>query len=251
MTDPLLSNTSFSTAGEYYQAGTGHIAMPWGTHIRVKYSVKHDLIRVLLPDGRRFSFGTPDAAQGLPFDTSHTYRIKDASDAVLQQFYEAPPIVDGVRLTYTRWGSFVDQTHPPTGDVVTASFFFGIPTADMPVSGLANYSTKIDATGLHNGRIYNFTDDASATFSADFGAGSVSTAVSLKGATVSGGTTVDLGTFNGSGAITGSGFGGTWSGVPGAFEGAFFGPAAAEMGYTFFLDTGSTSASGFVAGRKN
>ena len=188
MTDQLLSDTSFKTAGEYYLAGTGNIAMPWGTDAEVKYNVGTDTIHLSLPDGRSFDFDTPGAGQGLPFATQHTYQIKDASSTVLQQFYVSPPIVGGVALTYTRWGSFIDMTSPPPGETVTASFFFGVPTTSMPTSGSATYDTTIIATGSSNGTHYSYSANSTATFSADFGAGTVSTALTLKGVPSGGGS---------------------------------------------------------------
>jgi hypothetical protein len=74
-----------------------------------------------------------------------------------------------------------------------------------------------------------------ASFNVDFGAGTINTDLAL--------TTSNnvLGTFNGSGTISGNQFSGSFTTsnvqnfVGGAFNGGFYGPAAQEMGYAFTI----------------
>jgi hypothetical protein len=142
--------------------------------------------------------------------------------------------------------SFGDWSHDDSaaGTHSDTYFLIGYPTdtSEMPRSGSASYSTLVTAnimsifTQQGESRI-----SGSATFSADFGAGTVSTALTLPlgylGATSS--------TYNGTGLISGNQFSGDFKTsddpyfVDGDFAGGFFGPSAAEMGYTFTIERGS------------
>ena len=112
----------------------------------------------------------------------------------------------------------------------------------MPRTGTATYAAAVGGAASQNGVAYTLSGHSSATFSADFAANSVTTALTLGGTQGPNGTTVtQLGTFNGSGAIAngGPGFTGAFSaanGVTGAFSGAFFGPKALEMGYDWYMN---------------
>ena len=149
-----------------------------------------------------------------------------------------------VKLTYMSYGLWEHSDHnqildpnSAAGDRKQSYFLFGYPTdADMPRTGSATYSTAV--TGTEEAFLGNGRSDltGSATFSADFGAGTVSTDLTLASAA----NQNPIGTFNGTGTISADQFNGTFTSnafafLGGAFAGGFFGPKAEEMGYTFWL----------------
>jgi hypothetical protein len=108
----------------------------------------------------------------------------------------------------------------------------------MPRTGKASYSTAVFAsytTLTPGGPITSVA--GSATFTADFGQGSVVTALTLPFAY----TGSSSSTYKGSGLISGNEFSGSFTSSDdpnfqsGKFDGGFFGPSAAEMGYAFTL----------------
>jgi hypothetical protein len=145
-----------------------------------------------------------------------------------------------VALTYLSFAKWTSADSASGDDRITY-LLFGFPTdsSEMPRTGTASYNTAVTGTSLTGcfacvGEPFG----GSATFTADFGAGSVSTALDL---TDSSGT---IGSFQGTGSISGDQFAGNFTGTftqngtalqDGSFDGGFFGPAAAEMGYTFAL----------------
>jgi hypothetical protein len=148
----------------------------------------------------------------------------------------APSSTAPVQLTYTSFG-FWSHANSSTVQTQNTYFVYGQPTgaSAMPVTGTASYQTTVSASMLeYNAAAAEFLKlGGTATFTADFGAGSVSTALSLQYSTGnSAGTYTGIGTikadqFSGSLTSTNSQFTG------GGFNGGFFGPAAKEMGYTF------------------
>jgi hypothetical protein len=106
------------------------------------------------------------------------------------------------------------------------------------------------------GTQYTLANNSTANFSADFGAGTVSTSLNLAGAPGSNpaGQVANFGSFTGSGAINsgGPGFSGTLTGngANGVFSGGFFGPQAAEVGFGWQLNGSGFSAVGLAGGTK-
>jgi len=166
-----------------------------------------------------------------------------------------------IQLTYLSYGSWF-RNDTSTGQKRTSYLLFGYPTgtSDMPRTGSATYQTSVSANMI-DARFASVETavGGTATFSADFGSASVNTNL-----------TVDyVGTFNGTGAISGNQFSGSFSSSDpffksGSFAGGFFGPAANEMGYAFAIQTGSedpyayagpapfmTWVTGLVVGKKN
>lgn len=125
-------------------------------------------------------------------------------------------------------------------------FLLGYPTvaSDMPRSGSANYATFVRATRLIVGSTGSGGSESplagTATFGVNFATGAIDTSLSLVVPDVGGSRAA--GTFNGTGIITTgtSSFTGTFTSpdtaLTGDFTGAFFGPAAEEMGYAFGLN---------------
>jgi hypothetical protein len=129
-------------------------------------------------------------------------------------------------------------------------FYFGIPTAltDLLRSGTANYR------GIAEGRLYDLTTDyelkGTAELFANFASGDVGATMQLNGTDLSNGSVIDFGTFDGIAilAADANAFSGTWfassAGFEGSILGSFFGPEAAEFGYTFGINKPDLSAIG-------
>jgi hypothetical protein len=147
-----------------------------------------------------------------------------------------------VQLTYLSYG---DWTHreSQSGDQRNTFFLIGRPTiaSDMPRTGSADYDTTVNGSRLivlSNG--FGGTTvpvGGTATFSANFGTGTISTGLSLQELTDV--VPSPIGTYTGTGTI-GSGtsdFAGNFTSpdtsFTGKFQGSFYGPQAREMGYVF------------------
>lgn len=125
----------------------------------------------------------------------------------------------------------------------------------MPKTGTANYSLAIGGSANSNGTNYNLGNgNSTATFTANFGTGGITTTLNLAGVANGQTAVTSLGTFNGTGTIsgTGPGFTGTLTGTSanGIFSGAFFGPQALEMGLAYYLNGANFSAVGAGGGIK-
>lgn len=173
-----------------------------------------------------------------------------------------------ISLSYLSFGSW-SHDDSSSGEHRDSYFLFGYPTAtsDMPKSGTASYSTFVTAN------IVNIVPGqgessltGSATFRADFGAGTVGTSLTLPLTNFGSPTS----TYSGNGAIAGNQFNGNFTTVDdpsfnsGTFAGGFFGPGAKEVGYTFAISRGAADPGagaaqqpplswivGAVAGTKN
>jgi hypothetical protein len=172
--------------------------------------------------------------------------------------------VDGVPLTYTRIGNYLHNS--ADGPALDGdNFVFGISTdgADVPKTGSATYSTSYlgavsDTSDPKNTTVYIADNTSgSASFTADFLAGRVTTTIDLNNAK----QWMDLGGVKSFGILSGTGlivsnspaFDGTFTNadIPGEFHGAFFGPQAVEMGLNFQATGRDFQAGGWVVGRKN
>jgi hypothetical protein len=145
-----------------------------------------------------------------------------------------------VKLTYLSYGNW-SHDDLATGQNWDRYFLFGSPTAaqDMPLTGTASYSTAVSASMKTE-----FANDpeamlnGSATFTANFGQGSVSTSLRL------GYPNWTSYTYSGTGPISGNRFWGDFTSSTdpylqfGNFAGSFYGPRATEMGYVFAIERG-------------
>lgn len=234
----------------------------FGSGATVTYLVGSQSIRVVTDASSR-TFGQSNIENG-DFANDILFALTDADTGESFGLFLARPTIDYVPLTYTRLGTYHhDDASGSPLDI--QNFVFGVVTdgADVPTTGSAAYSTSFGAAIVDNSDkasppiyIANNTT-GSATFTADFLAGSVSTAIDLNNAEhFAGAASVkSFGILTGSGLIQASSpaFDGTLTGsdVSGEFHGAFFGPQAAEMGMVFRAKGADLSISGSLEGRKN
>ncbi len=148
-------------------------------------------------------------------------------------------------LTYTNYGLW-SQTGAGVGaTTVTRAFLFGQQTSygEVPRTGSASYDGIADGYWTSGGTRYRLSGSTGSIL-ANFATGEIATAMTLRGAVDAGtaqpaAATATLGAVAGRGSISAGTnlFTGTLagSGYSGGFEGAFFGPAAAEAGMSFHL----------------
>jgi len=255
----LTGNRTFQSAGVHYTlAGiqpSAFSVQKYGAGVTIAYNASNDSYTLTAPDGttETFSSATNTPPPGyVPPPNSLVF-----FNSMGGVFGFQPASVNGVALSYTALGAWL---HSQNGLDVYAAVA-GVPTiaSDMPRNGTANYQTSI-LGGVYTGdpNSYELTSDSSATFSANFGAGTVATTLHLVGAQ-NNLPPVDFGSYTGSGTIASAspGFSGTLASTSpnpimpnGEFSGVFFGPQAKEMGYSWYLSGASISAQGGVVGTK-
>jgi len=250
----LTGSNTFNTAGVAWQASSsgisGQTLVPFGNAVTVNYDVNSGTYTINAPGGITGSFSPANAD---PLGTGGNVQAYVKNTATGQQRLRVTqPSVGGVPLSYMMLGTFLDGS---AGVSRSWSVVGGMPTlaTDMPKTGSATYTTEGGGVVLSSGVQHNTTTASTASFSANFGTGALSTSVKLVAAPANGGAAVDFGTFNGTGTITSgtSAFTGAFTGTTGpGFAGAFFGPQATEMGYTFNFKTDTIEAFGGVVGKK-
>lgn len=189
------------------------------------------------PDGYRTASGPPFTAYGENgTDGGRRLSILTPSDAN-----------STLALTYTSFGVWqFDSSNRSNIDPQINDyhfFYFGIPTpADgMPRTGSANYN------GLAQGVLFDphaiYLLNGTMTLGADFAANSIDTTLTLSASNTTNSLAVTLPVFNGTAAI-GAGrnyFVGTLAtpdnSFVGSVQGAFFGPTAQEVGYSFGINS--------------
>jgi hypothetical protein len=135
---------------------------------------------------------------------------------------------------------------------------WGKETATLP-TGSAKYSLDktIGANGFAPnegivGAAYDFLNGQSTgELSVNFGSGNIDVLLHLIGYDYVAKASKDFGNFEGGGQISsGARYGGTFD-KGGEFYGAFFGPAAEETGFTFFINSSNLKVTGVAAGLKD
>jgi len=260
----LTGNRTFQSAGIHFTVPSGNRSgfsiQKYGAGVTIAYNAANDSYTLTAPDGANETFSSSTSTPPAGFTPAPNQQaFFNSTNGNLSGFFTfGAPSVNGVPLSYTAVGAWL---HLQSGVPSLYYAVAGIPTvaSDMPRSGTANYQTSI-AGSVDNGSgvQMNLDPTSSATFSANFGAGTVATTIHVAGQQ-NGLPPQDFGSFSGSGTIaSGSpGFSGTLAptasgsaAVNGEFAGGFFGPQAKEMGYSWYLSGGSMNAEGFVTGTK-
>jgi hypothetical protein len=259
----LSGDRTFNTAGVKYDVGTAgasnFASLPYPNGVQVAYSAANDSYTLSIPGATATTFLPSEVTQPQPAPNVVQYLKRNSSGAVTDVLTLIIPTSGGVPLNYTLVGTW--GTNVASGTPTYRIGIGGIPTlaSDVPKTGSANYSVGVGGSANNNGTNYNLQPNSTATFSANFAAGTVATTLNLSGVTGSGATPVSFGSFTGTGTIasTTPGFTGTFSGTAfnssatsGFFSGAFFGPQGIEMGYAYALSAGTFNAVGAVTGAK-
>ncbi|MDH7972319.1 hypothetical protein QH494_09010 [Sphingomonas sp. AR_OL41] len=258
----MTGNRTFVTGGIQYNSvpnvGFSNAAtQAYGAGVTVAYTAASDSYKLTAPDGSTVTFDPSNAQAPTPGSNAQTW-VK-ISGTTRDQFLLAIPSVGGVPLSYTVIGTWstIDTT---TNRALVRLAVGGAPTiaSDMPKTGTATYNTSVGGAAVVTGVpvSYTLTGNSTATFSANFGTGAITTSLTLGGTPSNGSSTVvtSFGTFNGTGSIAagGPGFAGTLTGTGanGIFSGVFQGPQALEMGYDWSITGTNVTAVGSVVGVK-
>jgi hypothetical protein len=176
-----------------------------------------------LSDGPLRSF---ERQSGNAVDQLTIYGNNDPADAS----------ADDLQLTYLSYG-FWSRRNINDNQRRDYHFLFGFPSAeDTPTTGTASYTGIAAASYVDVRDDWRGTLAGTAVLTADFGQGLVSTDLTLFSSPGS-----EFGRFYGEADIyaldqfNGNFLSGTRDFRSGAFMGGFYGPDAAEMGYTFWL----------------
>ncbi|WP_156313566.1 transferrin-binding protein-like solute binding protein [Erythrobacter sp. SG61-1L] len=240
---------SFQTGGIAANGSSPYAIAPLGSQLTLEYVAASNTYRVTKGGAPAVSF---DAAAGS--GSANMMRFDTLGGETL---YLLTPNLAGVPLTYTRMATFYSA-----GGVSNLGVYGVLTKAgDLPKSGSANYS--IEFSGLlskTDSTTYLLGANSAASFTANFGSGTVSTSLTLSGTKLGTNETASFGTIGGTGTIAANGPGfsgnlnGTGAGAPagtGVFSGAFFGPQAAEVGYAWSFDGTEFDTQGYASGKKN
>lgn len=256
----ITGNRTFQTGGVTYNASasgfTNGASLAFGSGVTVAYNAAAESYTVTAPGGATQTFGPTELQPVNPqAPTSVTY-VKTVGTTRDQLTLIAPG--GSVPLSYTvfgTWGTINTGNNNGTYRIAVG----GSPTvaSDMPKTGTATYAIQVGGSAVNNGVAHTLSGYSSGSFSANFGSGTVTTALTLAGPPSSqlGGLVTNFGTFNGTGTIAsgGPGYTGTMTGanaVSGLFSGAFFGPQALETSFGYYLSGGNFSAVGGASGIK-
>jgi hypothetical protein len=230
----------------------------FGSGVKASYNADTGAITYVTPAGLAVTFTAADELLGQSTPQARLYnKVNPAGDVFGGSL--TTPVVNAVSLSYTRFGTF--YSFGPTTPLDGHAFVLGVPTLarDLPKRGTATYTSAVGGNAFVAGAPVPLDLlGSTATFSANFASGAITTGLNLVGTPVTGGAAIALDTLSGVGAISSAkpGFTGLFTGtgsVAGNFSGAFFGPKAVEFGYDFVVSgTNSVgrqfSAIGGVAG---
>lgn len=253
----MTGDRTFKTGGVSYNNDTNNVlsngtVLNSGSGVTVAYTASNDTYTLTAPGGATASFSPANVVNPQPAPNALQWRVVNGTSSDVLTLI-VPSNGSGVPLSYTLIGAW--NRYTPTGSTNYLAVG-GSPTlvSDMPKTGTANYNMGLGGNANSNGTIYNLNGNSTATFSANFGTGQITTALTLAGTPLGGAGVTPLGIFNGTGTITsgGPGFSGTLTGTPGngIFSGAFFGPQALEVGFTYFISGTNFSAVGAGGGTK-
>jgi hypothetical protein len=205
------------------------------------------------PADKDTSTGGPAAVYRTPVDVRY---------ADILEIVSAPPAVE---LTYTSLAnlSSLELLNATTADAVISFLALGdrTPVSQMPVTGTARFTGIADGLWVDGNSSYRLYGSP-VSLTADFGAGTVTSRLELRGYGNAFGEfwkapTTTLGSFTATGKIGAgqSSFNGNIAavnGYAGDFSGNFIGPAAGEFGFGFRLNGNASQAViGVAVGKQN
>lgn len=255
--DQLTGNRSFELSGVHLDrrdAGSVGEAMPSSGRATISYDAAADTYTLSAPLSGGYSVTLGPAEKSVSGTVPDQVAYNRITAQNIDQVFIIRPAQNGVSLSYTMmvgWGF-----RPPGGDIQVIWGVGGIPTRadDMPRTGSSTYRTfPVRGSIVADGALLPI-QNTQATLVADFATGNIKSTLQMTG------STFDW-RYVGNGSITSgtSGFSGTLtpdmaSSAPGRgagkFDGGFFGPAAAEVGFAWYLTDPTLEASGLVAGTR-
>lgn len=267
------SNTTFEAAtSEFATRPPSTIygdqdAERFGDGTRIEWNAAADSYKFTRSDGVTVTV-TPDDIDddgeltgegGLFGSSGGTVYVVDAGGKTHVIAMAGPGTYEDVTLSYmavSLWNIQDSSGTIPTNELQWQ--LWGKQTQTLP-TGTASYSLDglIGANGFapnegFAGAAYDFLNgESTGSLNVNFGTGDINVLLHLIGFDYVANASKDFGDFAGSGDITsGAQYGGTFS-AGGEFYGAFFGPAAEETGFTFFIDTNNLMVTGVALGVKD
>lgn len=170
--------------------------------------------------------------------------------------------VKGSGYTTARYGGTAGWQHTvgngATGQTRLDYFGYGTPTpvSAMPRSGVVRFTLMGSGNYATDTDLWFLTSGSSNFLTVDFGAGTVSGALSISGQNFYKNVVGGIGSFPIRGSFTGNAMAGSftdasagaYSGVPGQFRLMFVGPNANELVLTFVMNDGRQAAVGAAVG---
>jgi len=205
------------------------------------------------------------SASATPFDTFSKFTSTGAQDGIrntLMLYRAGAANTQFPQLSYATFAIVTtDNQHVTSGisqatidtRVVYAIGGFETVRSDLPKTGTASYTSYVTGTSVGGTAGQAFWRDTpvsgTAKITADFGNGSLSTALSLTAnaqsiGDFSGTAPIESATSHFKGDLTANGA------TQGTFSGSFFGPQAAEVGYTFRVQSSIGTVDGGAVGAK-
>lgn len=213
---------------------------PFRNGVNARYDAATGDIIYETPDGVSVTFTAADEVAGQSTPQARLFNQPNPAGGVYGGSLTTP-IVNSVPLSYVRFGTLY-ATANAAGPFEGHAFVLGAETRanDLPKSGSATYTAAVGGQAFAAGAPPLQLTGSTATFSANFGTGAITTGLNLVGRPTGGGATIALDSLTGVGTISRAkpGFTGLFTGtgtVQGSFSGAFFGPGAVEFGYNFLV----------------
>jgi hypothetical protein len=229
---------------ERQATGGWSLSAAGGTANTITYDSVTQSYIVKESNGPTLTFTADERVAAQSNDSFTVYR-DTASGTEFRQLNNSPTNPK-IALTYASYGTWVRPTPIPTGYVSANSHVYvvygqGTEPAAMPRTGTATYSAIIDGTYNARAGLYALSGDA--TFSANFGQGTIG--LQMTPIATLGSNSVNLGSLNATGTISGAAFNAS-NGYSGPYllraGGRFFGPTAQEIGAAFSLSGLPTSS---------
>lgn len=266
------ANTSYSAATAQFASGGTTIygdqkAERFGAGTTIDYDAASDSYTFKRSDGLSITMapsninrtGTFDGSGGIFGQTMGTGYEKEEAGRKHTIAIVGPGTYQGIKMSYMTisiWNVLSGSGISTRNELQWQ--LWGNRTQTMPTTGTATYKLDggIGANGFEAagfaGTAYDFLKgESTGNLSVNFGSGSINLLMNLIGYDYVGNKAKDFGNFNGSGSITSGSpnYSGTFT-QGGDFYGAFFGPAAEETGFTFFINTSTIDITGVAVGFK-
>ena len=233
-------------------------AQGMGNYARATSSVQFDPVTntYILRDTGNVSLTSSFGPANSPVNAGAFTTFTKYGGAETLRVYRPVNATQGVTLTHTTFGHW-RRTAPVTGGTSVNDTYFVYGTKTPPAqiaAGAANYTTALDGTFANKDGVYAVTGNG--TFSANFGARTISYTATPVGAREGDAAPLAFGALTGSGTIAtaASSFKGTGvtngSGYRMDVGGYFFGPNAIEVGGVFRLNGNGGNGQGALFGRQ-
>jgi hypothetical protein len=234
-----------------------------GNYARATSSVIYDKATnsyILRDTGNTALKSTFDLDNADASSTAEFTVVKHGANESLR-IYNPGATIQGIALTYTGYGQWRRTGTPAygTGTAVNDTYFvYGLktPSASMPTTGGASYTTALDGTYANKTGVYAIT--GTGNLAADWGARSLTYSATLAGSREGdsaalaglGALTGGIGTIGSRGSSFQSRTSATGGGYSLGVMGYFFGPAANEVGGVFRLTGNGGNGQGAMVGKQ-